>query len=1174
MKKLMLQQDKLPDTVEKLQLSSLEEKMMKFALTFMPDTINKIFEFLKEKQQLLLIADTKDKLEQLKNGVIPTETPPTADAAQAAWSSDVSSQDTTSQNTSVQTIHADHQKNNPWHTKQHLISEHSTTAKYGVMSWGVVAEVWQSVMRNGMKIWGNVLVEWSHLKKAEKLAEAMNESGVRKWFDDVVEVLKARKASGKLLDKQIKAIDKTIRNIEAAAQSTEGLNDLAVWKKLVKEWKLSANLFGKMKPEAIARMAKQMSAFATDTVVIENLRKLAEVGDKAGIKALLQSKGMSEISDDLVESLMHTKGSQELLESTISIFAKWDKITKLAHAARALPLLDLVFYGVEVWDFATNEEAEKIANEARKNNEEKKQKWHLAIDTVWIWIPAVWATSAAIYGLYTWLAASWPAWWIVLWWVAAAEWIKYGADKLYFEVQDFYKQNKADFAQQSLTQVKQAILQSNYAGLGENLSLNDILWWVWKTESVRTLKDALWAAMFLEETQSSVWGSWKYSLVAKKMQLESIAHTLEELPPEQQEVYYAEKKALDAQAKELAAQQKTLQNMVNERMQYMTPYLAWGQKQQEFQQAITAANGMQYVDVLLAKSKAYQEMIHDKTLTDVASVDEYIALRKNTLQQKNSALYTRLVALHKNNPSEYAEVVRQILIYKRTIEKDTDYQALSSTIDLVEEFDYVFGLWVPHGVKYDLADIAHVDYVYIDQMIKNLAAWKDILTVPHSLTSEQVKTNLTSWRSEDHGEWDSKRFVEVQQYSDSIWQNVLYRMAKEFHGYSGQNTMKELQAFYRKSENSKQDNALGIYFDPEDQVWKMNNDYAKDQVLNLHDLEKKSVDQIMSDWCKEIPYWQHMLAWSVIPWGAILANAVLPKAQTKDMIDTATESVDGQLNKEFLVKLQHIITKEKQFLAPEQQKKVQDEILSYIRKWGQWWYVELPYSLIHKAARAGLWQLQYYYFSIDATGKIHAVSRHEYISRPLHIPGIVKQYLDETNPECKKPFDEIDWQKVPLISLDKNTTGWKAVEQVANLTKEIQKTAGELTREGRWGVLYDPLKKILQSRWKETKLDNKNGKWIVGDGKLAIEYTSLHEAAMVANVINWFGGKYKKEYPEMELQYGSMWWVRSWLFDVNTWFWWFDTALISWKTITKHLSQTFANEKNSNAFIEYIKNNT
>jgi len=49
---------------------------------------------------------------------------------------------------------------------------------------------------------------------------------------------------------------------------------------------------------------------------------------------------------------------------------------------RALPFLDLAFYGVEVWDFANNEEAEKIANIARRENEKDRQITHLAIDTV------------------------------------------------------------------------------------------------------------------------------------------------------------------------------------------------------------------------------------------------------------------------------------------------------------------------------------------------------------------------------------------------------------------------------------------------------------------------------------------------------------------------------------------------------------------------------------------------------------------------------------------------------------------------------------------------------------------------------------------------------------------------------------------------------------------------
>jgi hypothetical protein len=39
---------------------------------------------------------------------------------------------------------------------------------------------------------------------------------------------------------------------------------------------------------------------------------------------------------------------------------------------------------------------------------------------------------------------------------------------------------------------------------------------------------------------------------------------------------------------------------------------------------------------------------------------------------------------------------------------------------------------------------------------------------------------------------NSPRFNEIQEYSDSVFQNVMYRVAKEFHGYTGENDILQL----------------------------------------------------------------------------------------------------------------------------------------------------------------------------------------------------------------------------------------------------------------------------------------------------------------------------------------------------------------------------------------------
>ncbi len=1161
-KSLMLQEDELPQSLNKIQLTPFEEKLASFA----PETANKVFEFLKEKQKLLLDSDTKEKLEQLKEGIVPSK-------------NDQSNKEDETKNITQQapmdvpSIAKKATEESGHHEKQHIVSGHSTATRYGIIWAGVVTEGVQSVIDDGSKIGSKTFVEWLNFKKWERLADALNEWEVKKWLNQISDMLKARLANPSLLPKQKKVIENTLKSMEEGLDNASTIEDIKVWKKLVKEWKISESLFGHLNQETITKLAKEMSLFKNDVTLLKELTTLSKTWDKVAIKTFLESNGVKNISDDIIHSLMMTNWDEKVLESTINLLSKWDKISKLGKAVKAIPVLDLVFYGIEVYDYATNEEASKLANIARRENAENRETMHLAVDTLTSWIPAVYATGAAL-SLYTWLAASGPVGWVLLGGVALGEGVKYGADKLFFDVQDFYKQNKSDFASQSLTQVKQAMLQANYSALWKNLALNDTVGWVGNTQTMNTLKDAFWGAIYLEEQE-------KYPLVAKQLQLQAIKPTVNSLSPEQQEVYYKEKQSLDAQKTVLINQRKKLEAIVSQRMKYILPYCAWGAKAQEFQKAINTANGMQYIDLLLAKSKTYEEMLLDTT-KKYSDLDLYIAEKNNILKNKNSVLYMQLKELQRKQPWQYAEFVKQVLIYKNTVTHDTEYWEFTSVIDFVEEFDHTYNLGKSTANTYDIKHIASTDYVLVEKTLNALKEGKNIALIWHVLSDKDIKVRFTKWWS--NTQWDSLRFAENQEYSNSVGQNILYRLAKQFHWYKGENNMAALQVFYASSEDGKKDNALGIYFDAEDQVWKMNNDYTKDHVINLHDLEKKSAAEIMNDWCKEMPlFTAATLVWvtSFVPGSIFLADKILPTntlLKNKDMIDTPTESVDDQLNQEFLITLNNIVAEEKNLLSVDNQKKVQQEIVTYIKTQWEVWYLQLPYDLIHKASRAGLWQLQYFYFSIWTDGKLIIVSRHEYVWKSLNIPGVVKQYIDENNPELKKWFDEIDWSKIPLITLWNNTNEWKVLNQTLNITKEIQKTAWEITRKGRWDVLYDPLKKTITSRWKEIKLDTKNGKRIIADGKINVEYTSLREAIMIANIVNWFGGKYKKEHPKMELQYGSMWmwgawWsspLRQWVFDVNTWFWWYDTKLISWSTIKNKLTQTFSTEANSKSFIKYL----
>ncbi|MEI7478213.1 MAG: hypothetical protein WCJ81_07155 [bacterium] len=63
---LLLQEDALPEDIKHITLTKFEQ----FLVSLSPDTANSVFNFLKEKQQLILHAKTVEELEDLKKGIV------------------------------------------------------------------------------------------------------------------------------------------------------------------------------------------------------------------------------------------------------------------------------------------------------------------------------------------------------------------------------------------------------------------------------------------------------------------------------------------------------------------------------------------------------------------------------------------------------------------------------------------------------------------------------------------------------------------------------------------------------------------------------------------------------------------------------------------------------------------------------------------------------------------------------------------------------------------------------------------------------------------------------------------------------------------------------------------------------------------------------------------------
>ena len=157
-------------------------------------------------------------------------------------------------------------------------------------------------------------------------------------------------------------------------------------------------------------------------------------------------------------------------------------------------------------------------------------------------------------------------------------------------------------------------------------------------------------------------------------------------------------------------------------------------------------------------------------------------------------------------------------------------------------------------------------------------------------------------------------------------QNVLYRFACELYGYTGENDKVQLMQFY--SEDVA--NNHGIYFSSER---KLNKDWLIDGGIDTRlvsgflasQLDAK-VEQIMK---KEF------------------------KTSTSS-IDTPTENIDKNLQKEFENKIRAILKSELSYRTVEKQNEIKNQISAFVSKNTQGGkYIELPYYLLLQAKKAG-----------------------------------------------------------------------------------------------------------------------------------------------------------------------------------------------------------------------------
>jgi hypothetical protein len=157
-------------------------------------------------------------------------------------------------------------------------------------------------------------------------------------------------------------------------------------------------------------------------------------------------------------------------------------------------------------------------------------------------------------------------------------------------------------------------------------------------------------------------------------------------------------------------------------------------------------------------------------------------------------------------------------------------------------------------------------------------------------------------------------------------QNVLYRLACELYGYTGENDKAQLMQFY--SEDVA--NNHGIYFSSER---KLNKDWLIDGGIDTRLVSGFSASQL-----------------------DVKVDQIMKKEfkTSTSSIDTPTENIDANLQKEFESKLRSILKSELSYRTVEKQNEIKNQISAFVSKNAQGGkYIELPYYLLLQAKKAG-----------------------------------------------------------------------------------------------------------------------------------------------------------------------------------------------------------------------------
>lgn len=893
-----------------------------------PDIANQIFAFMKEKRTEIETRKTEEELQALKNEILTGVKTHAKETPQILASSSSSNQENMQAVLQAGEVAWDpHQKSDPQflshdkkekHTQE---SEKESPAKS--MAMGVAAGV--------AGVWATLgLDRVIRGYETRNLVKKLSPEQIKDQLNWALETMKKQRSTleSRLSSKQLKVLDK---NIDELSKGFANFDKETI--DLLKSWD---SLGGKIPNKILFHLGLDPKTLKQISLLSDQL-----IGKSpADIQTILKSNNILDVGDDLVESFSKAASKAEL-ESMCTLLSRGTKLNRAIKTFKGAMLFDMACLWFDVYVYLEdNKEADLIAkvNEMRASNKYTRANVQLGIGVVSVAIEALLMCTSL-----------WSAWWPIgalIWaWVggltAAAA---IGVDTLYFDVKDFYLQNKEDFLRQKRSQLNQTILQWLYNKENWNTTLNEKLWAPELTQKAKSLNDAIWSMLFIDELENGdLWGSSQH--------LFSYLQSGKKKADFESGLSQQERQRFDLERKQI-------EEKVKQRFDYLKTFFESG----DVVRKIEKWGGMQYLDNLVNQSRVYQTLKSQNKWNTNLNFNQNLDLyQKEYFKDVNPEKVKKLQNLEKINPELYQEILVTSDL-SSLLSADEEDQNYTENVKLVKAMqDWKRLITWDRLVRLQIPD-SNKNVAFIENLLR-----KDFdLSQTHypQLWKEDVATIV---ENRQERRWNLN-------VSDDPMQNVLYRLACELYGYTGENDKAQLMQFY--SEDVA--NNHGIYFSSER---KLNKDWLIDGGIDTRlvsgfpasQLDVK-VDQIMK---KEF------------------------KTSTSS-IDTPTENIDANLQKEFESKLRSILKSELSYRTVEKQNEIKNQISAFVSKNAQGGkYIELPYYLLLQAKKAGFWDLQRQFFTMK-NGKLETLT----LKSELNDKKVFNAEVSYLSPQREKFSDE------------------------------------------------------------------------------------------------------------------------------------------------------------------------